>query len=159
MADQACRQIADSHARLRQWSEVDIPMYGVNTGFGMLAHVVVPSRHGAELQANLLRSHAAGAGPAFSDEVARAMMVTRLNCLARGYAGVGLAHARAPIGAGWSPLGRPRRDRPATARSGCGSGSTDACMPGQRPVHRRRRYEPLRDGLRWGCAWTTTRAE
>jgi histidine ammonia-lyase/tyrosine ammonia-lyase len=63
-------------------------MYGVNTGFGELAHVAVPPRHMTTLQVNLLRGHAGGTGTPFGEPVVRAILTARINALARGYSGV-----------------------------------------------------------------------
>jgi len=63
-------------------------MYGVNTGFGRMADVVVPPEKLEQLQLNLLRSHACGVGTPFPREVVRAMLVLRANVLASAYAGV-----------------------------------------------------------------------
>jgi histidine ammonia-lyase len=64
------------------------PHYGVSTGFGALAtrHIPVPLR--AQLQASLVRSHAAGSGPEVEREVIRALMLLRLSTLATGRTGV-----------------------------------------------------------------------
>ncbi|HVN33253.1 MAG TPA: histidine ammonia-lyase [Thermoanaerobaculaceae bacterium] len=63
-------------------------IYGVNTGFGRLADVRIPDERLAELQRNLLRSHACGVGEPFAEDVVRAMILLRANVLAGGYAGV-----------------------------------------------------------------------
>ena len=63
-------------------------VYGVNTGFGKLSEVAIPPERLAELQANLVRSHAAGVGPLLSEHETRAMMLLRANVLAKGYSGV-----------------------------------------------------------------------
>jgi len=63
-------------------------VYGVNTGFGKLSEVAVPSDRLAELQVNLVRSHAAGVGPLLPEEEVRAMMLLRANVLAKGHSGV-----------------------------------------------------------------------
>lgn len=65
----------------------DIPVYGITTGFGSLASVVIPPDRTAELQLALLRSHAAGMGPAIEREVVRALMLLRARSLALGYSG------------------------------------------------------------------------
>ena len=64
------------------------PVYGVSTGFGSLATTVIPAERREELQRSLIRSHAAGMGPAVEDEVVRAMMLLRARSLALGYSGV-----------------------------------------------------------------------
>ena len=64
------------------------PAYGVSTGFGSLANVVIPAERREELQRALVRSHAAGMGPPVEREVVRAMMLLRARTLAMGYSGV-----------------------------------------------------------------------
>src|SRR6185369_15719668 len=64
------------------------PVYGVSTGFGALANTFVAPERRAELQHNLIRSHAAGVGPAMPREVVRAMMLLRVRSLALGRSGV-----------------------------------------------------------------------
>jgi histidine ammonia-lyase len=63
-------------------------VYGVTTGFGDLADVRIEPAQTAELQQNLVRSHAAGVGPALPTDVVRAMLVLRANALAVGLSGV-----------------------------------------------------------------------
>ena len=63
-------------------------IYGVNTGFGKLAHVRVPSDRLGQLQVNLVRSHAAGVGEPLGLDAVRAMMLLRANVLLRGTSGV-----------------------------------------------------------------------
>jgi histidine ammonia-lyase len=63
-------------------------VYGVNTGFGKLSDVAIPADRLAELQVNLVRSHAAGVGPLLPEDEVRAMMLLRANVLAKGHSGV-----------------------------------------------------------------------
>ena len=63
-------------------------VYGVTTGFGDLAGVRIEPGQAAELQRNLVRSHAAGVGDPLPDEVVRAMLLLRANALAVGLSGV-----------------------------------------------------------------------
>lgn len=63
-------------------------IYGVNTGFGRMADVVIPPEKLQVLQLNLLRSHACGVGQPLPREVVRAMLLLRANVLASGFAGV-----------------------------------------------------------------------
>lgn len=62
--------------------------YGINTGFGALASVRIPSDQVRELQINLIRSHACGVGTPLDREVVRAVMVLRLQTMLRGNSGV-----------------------------------------------------------------------
>jgi len=66
----------------------DEAVYGVNTGFGKLSDVRVSHDRLAELQLNLVRSHACGVGEALDPEEVRAMMLLRANVLAVGCSGV-----------------------------------------------------------------------
>jgi histidine ammonia-lyase len=75
---------ADVVARLVSSEE---PVYGVSTGFGSLANVTIPGDRREELQRALVRSHAAGMGPAVEREVVRAMMLLRARTLAMGRSG------------------------------------------------------------------------
>ena len=66
------------------------PTYGINTGFGNFAKVRIPHDSLAELQVNLLRSHAAGVGDPLPVPVVRATMALRANVLAKGFSGIRL---------------------------------------------------------------------
>ena len=66
----------------------DRVIYGVNTGFGELAHVSINKEDLARLQVNLIRSHCVGVGPPFLREIVRGMMLLRANALAKGYSGI-----------------------------------------------------------------------
>jgi histidine ammonia-lyase len=68
----------------------DTPAYGINTGFGNFANVRIPHDSLAELQLNLLRSHAAGVGEPLPVPVVRATMALRANVLAKGFSGIRL---------------------------------------------------------------------
>src|SRR6266700_5932194 len=63
-------------------------VYGVNTGFGKLAHVRIPPDQARQLQLNLIRSHASGVGDPLPADAVRAMMLLRANVLVRGTSGV-----------------------------------------------------------------------
>jgi histidine ammonia-lyase len=63
-------------------------LYGVNTGFGKLANVRIAPADLDQLQANLIRSHAAGVGAPLPDDIVRAMMILRANVLLRPTSGV-----------------------------------------------------------------------
>ena len=65
-------------------------VYGVTTGFGQFADVVIPKEDVEQLQYNLIRSHAAGVGDYLPEEIARMLMVLRANVLAKGRSGISL---------------------------------------------------------------------
>lgn len=64
------------------------PIYGINTGFGNFAQVRVDDAKLADLQRNIVRSHAAGVGDPLPDEVVRGAMLLTAASLARGRSGV-----------------------------------------------------------------------
>jgi histidine ammonia-lyase len=66
----------------------DQVVYGITTGFGALASTRVEAQQAADLQVNLLRSHAAGVGPPLAAELVRAMLLLRARTLAQGHSGV-----------------------------------------------------------------------
>ncbi len=63
-------------------------VYGVNTGFGYLSGVRIPAADLAQLQVNLIRSHAVGIGEPLGAEETRALMLLRANVMATGRSGV-----------------------------------------------------------------------
>jgi histidine ammonia-lyase len=66
----------------------DAAVYGVNTGFGKLASVRIPSHQIEELQRRLVLSHMCGIGPPLPDPVVRLTLVLKAASLARGHSGV-----------------------------------------------------------------------
>ncbi|MFC9943614.1 histidine ammonia-lyase [Streptomyces pratensis] len=78
----AAREIVDALAAKPE------PVYGVSTGFGALASRHIGPGLRAQLQRNIVRSHAAGMGPHVEREVVRALMFLRLKTLASGHTGV-----------------------------------------------------------------------
>jgi histidine ammonia-lyase len=65
-------------------------VYGVTTGFGQLESVRIAPADAAQLQVNLVRSHAVGAGPPLPREVVRGMLLLLSASLRRGHSGVRL---------------------------------------------------------------------
>ncbi|HEX7328025.1 MAG TPA: histidine ammonia-lyase [Casimicrobiaceae bacterium] len=63
-------------------------VYGVNTGFGLLARTSIGDARLAELQRALVRSHSAGVGDALDSGVVRLVIALKIASLARGYSGV-----------------------------------------------------------------------
>ena len=88
IAPEALIRVAQSRAVIEQILETGQTVYGVNTGFGKLADVLIPAGSLAQLQANLVRSHACGLGEPLSEAESRAMLLLRANVLAKGHSGV-----------------------------------------------------------------------
>jgi histidine ammonia-lyase len=88
IAPSAFAVIERSRAVVEKLAAGDAPVYGVNTGVGLLADVRVPPEQLEELQRNVVRSHACGVGPPLARDEVRAMMLIRANVLARGFSGI-----------------------------------------------------------------------
>ena len=63
-------------------------VYGVNTGFGLLARTSVSPDNLKALQRNLVLSHSAGTGPLLDDATVRLILALKIAALAQGYSGV-----------------------------------------------------------------------
>jgi histidine ammonia-lyase len=87
LAERARAAMEAGAAVVARHTEAVEPAYGISTGFGSLANVTIPAARREELQRALLRSHAAGMGPAVEEEVVRAMMLLRARTLAMGFSG------------------------------------------------------------------------
>jgi histidine ammonia-lyase len=85
--DAARRRMAEARDVIAGLVARGAVVYGVTTGFGDLATVSISTADVAQLQENLLVSHAAGVGPPFEREVVRAMLLLRANTLALGHSG------------------------------------------------------------------------
>ncbi|SEK73134.1 histidine ammonia-lyase [Parapedobacter koreensis] len=65
-------------------------VYGINTGFGPLCDTIISAEDTTKLQHNLLKSHAVGVGNTLSKDIAKTMMVIKVQSLAQGYSGIRL---------------------------------------------------------------------
>ncbi|MEO0972079.1 MAG: histidine ammonia-lyase [Pseudomonadota bacterium] len=87
--DEACRaQVHAAHQIVQEAAAGDVPVYGVNTGFGKLASVRIPAAQTAELQRNLVLSHCCGVGEPLDGAVVRLIIALKLLSLGRGASGV-----------------------------------------------------------------------
>ena len=81
----ASREVVDSLV------ERHAVVYGITTGFGKFSDVTISNDECKLLQRNLIITHAVGAGEPFSEDVARGIMLLRVNNLAKGFSGVRLS--------------------------------------------------------------------
>lgn len=88
LAPTAKKAMRKSRLLIEEWLNNNEVIYGVTTGFGEFANVRIPFDKIELLQRNLIVSHAAGAGDPLPYEVVRAMMILRINALAKGYSGI-----------------------------------------------------------------------
>ena len=87
LSDASIAAMTASRAQVDALARAATPVYGISTGFGALANRHIPVESRVQLQRSLIRSHAAGMGPAVEREVVRALMLLRLKTLASGRTG------------------------------------------------------------------------
>ncbi|KQZ83290.1 histidine ammonia-lyase [Microbacterium sp. Root166] len=88
VAPEALARVAATRALVEGLADDPDPHYGISTGFGALATTFIAPERRLQLQASLIRSHAAGTGPEVEREVVRALQLLRLQTLATGHTGV-----------------------------------------------------------------------
>ena len=87
--DAAARKRLDAGAAsVRRIVERGEPAYGINTGFGKLAHTHIAPDQLELLPRNLVLSHSVGVGPLLDDSTVRLILLLKVASLARGYSGV-----------------------------------------------------------------------
>jgi histidine ammonia-lyase len=84
----ALEKMAATRAHIETLAKAEVPVYGISTGFGALAHQHIAPEDRVQLQKSLIRSHAAGMGDPVEKEVVRALMLLRLKTLVSGRTGV-----------------------------------------------------------------------
>jgi histidine ammonia-lyase len=107
LAASSVRKVAAGRRVLEQAMATGRPIYGVNTGFGELASTRISSERLAQVQRNLVLSHACGVGEPLAEAEARGILFLRLNELCRGCSGVRPAlvrHLARMLAAGIVPL-------------------------------------------------------
>jgi len=88
---EASKKIDESHSHVKQIVENNKTVYGVNTGFGILANTKISEADTATLQYKILQSHSVGVGDPIPVEVAKLMMITKVHALAQGFSGIQLS--------------------------------------------------------------------
>jgi histidine ammonia-lyase len=92
LTKEAAAAVKRSHAYLRdRLKRSDAPIYGVNTGFGSLADTRIDKKDLAQLQKNLVMSHACGSGEPVPADIVRAMLVLKVQNMAFGHSAVATA--------------------------------------------------------------------
>ena len=87
-----CREYLD-----KKIAETKVPIYGVTTGFGSLCNVSIGKDHLAQLQINLMMSHACGTGDRVPNEIVKIMLLLKIQSLSYGYSGCQLETVERPI--------------------------------------------------------------
>ncbi len=84
------QKIRSSEQKVRDIVSQPASVYGINTGFGILANTKISEADTRMLQYKILQSHSVGVGSPVPAEIARIMLVTKVHALAQGYSGVQL---------------------------------------------------------------------
>ncbi len=91
ITDKAAQKINASSAAVQQIVNENKTVYGVNTGFGILANTPISAEDTVTLQHKILQSHSVGVGDAIPQEVAKLMLITKVQALSQGFSGVQLS--------------------------------------------------------------------
>lgn len=83
----ALENVESNFSFLKAYSQHKI-IYGINTGLGPMAQYKISEEDQRQLQYNLIRSHCAGTGRPFDEDLSRATMLARLNSLMQGFSGI-----------------------------------------------------------------------
>jgi histidine ammonia-lyase len=84
----AWEQVRRAEQAVQNFIERGEVVYGVTTGFGAFKDRIIPEDQVAQLQKNILMSHAVGVGEFIDEATTRAMMLVRANTLAKGHSGI-----------------------------------------------------------------------
>lgn len=87
--DKSCKpQVDASKAVVDDYVKTNKVAYGINTGFGKLADVIISEDHLSQLQRNLVLSHACGVGNLLDPATVRMIILLKMNALLQGFSGV-----------------------------------------------------------------------
>lgn len=90
-SEAAIQKINSSQQSVQDIVEKGDSVYGINTGFGALSNKKISEEDTRLLQYKILQSHSVGVGEAIPIDIARLMLLTKIQALAQGYSGVQLA--------------------------------------------------------------------
>jgi len=88
--NEAADMIKSSWRKVEKIVHSHHPVYGINTGFGPLCDTRISEEDTSLLQSNILKSHSVGVGKPIPQEIAKLMMITKVQALAQGYSGIAL---------------------------------------------------------------------
>ena len=92
LSDDAQRRILECREYLdKKIKESTVPIYGVTTGFGSLCNVSIGSDYLAQLQINLMMSHACGTGDRVPNDIVKIMLLLKIQSLSYGFSGCQLS--------------------------------------------------------------------
>src|SRR3954469_2973175 len=90
LVDEVIGKIKKSQQYVQEIVDNNKTVYGINTGFGVLANTKISTEDTSTLQHKILQSHSVGVGKPIPGEIAKIMLITKLHALAQGYSGIQL---------------------------------------------------------------------
>ena len=90
LSKSSIKRILDCRSFLDKQSDFNIPIYGVNTGFGSLCNEFISKEKIEEIQLNLVISHACGFGEEVPSHIVKLMLFLKIQSLSYGFSGVQL---------------------------------------------------------------------
>ncbi|MCG8540611.1 MAG: histidine ammonia-lyase [Clostridia bacterium] len=91
LTEEATIRIEQARKVVDEFVDNEKVVYGITTGFGKFSDVAISKEETQDLQTNLIMSHACGVGNPLDEEVSRAIMLLRVNALAKGFSGIRLS--------------------------------------------------------------------
>ncbi|QEC69870.1 histidine ammonia-lyase [Panacibacter ginsenosidivorans] len=91
LSEEAIDNIRASQQHVQEIVNNNKTVYGINTGFGILANTTISAEDTTILQHKILQSHSVGVGENIPLEIAKLMMITKVHALSQGFSGVQLA--------------------------------------------------------------------
>ena len=88
LEDTAWKDIKASRKVVDKIIEEGRTVYGINTGFGLLAQTMIPKDQLALLQKNLVLSHSTGVGKILDEDTVRLIYALKISSLAQGHSGI-----------------------------------------------------------------------
>lgn len=91
LSEEAISNISNARNYLDKKQDLnEKPVYGINTGFGSLCNIKIANDQLAQLQENLVLSHACGTGPQVRQEIVQIMLLLKIQSLSYGHSGISL---------------------------------------------------------------------
>ncbi len=90
LVDEAIEKVEQCRRKVEMMAQSNIPVYGINTGFGPLCDTQISPEETSKLQENLLLTHAVGVGNPIDKELSKIMMICKVHALCHGFSGVRL---------------------------------------------------------------------
>lgn len=91
LSKESRKKVNESRKIVEQLANGNKAVYGINTGFGPLCSTLISPKDTSRLQYNILKSHSVGVGKPIPKEVAKLMLILKIQSLAQGFSGIALS--------------------------------------------------------------------